>query len=63
MSELFKRTHYCGVLRATDIGKEVVLNGWVAKSRRLGSIIFCDLRDKTGITQIVFDETSAKEIF
>ena len=63
MSELFKRTHYCGVLRATDIGADVVLNGWVAKSRRLGSIVFCDLRDKTGITQIVFDENTAKDVF
>ncbi len=63
MSELFKRTHYCGVLRATEIGQNVVLNGWVAKSRRLGSIIFCDLRDKTGITQIVFDENTSKEVF
>lgn len=63
MSELFKRTHYCGVLRATDIGADVVLNGWVAKSRRLGSIVFCDLRDKTGITQIVFDENTSKDVF
>lgn len=63
MSELFKRTHYCGVLRNTDIGANVVLNGWVAKSRRLGSIVFCDLRDKTGITQIVFDENTAKDVF
>ncbi len=63
MSELFKRTNYCGVLRNTDIGANVVLNGWVAKSRRLGSIVFCDLRDKTGITQIVFDENTAKDVF
>ncbi len=63
MSEIFKRTHYCGILRSSDIGKDVVLNGWVAKSRRLGSLIFCDLRDKTGITQIVFDDSIPAEVF
>lgn len=63
MSMIFKRTHYCGVLRAAECGQEVVLNGWVSKSRRLGSIIFCDLRDKTGITQIVFDDTCDPAVF
>lgn len=63
MSNLIKRTHMCGVLTEKNIGEEVCLNGWVAKQRSLGSIIFIDLRDKTGITQVVFDETSEKEIF
>ncbi|KGF03130.1 aspartate--tRNA ligase [Anaerococcus lactolyticus] len=49
----FKRTHMCGSLRSSDLGKEVVLMGWVAKKRNLGSLVFIDLRDKTGISQIV----------
>ena len=49
----FKRTHMCGSLRSSDLGKEVVLMGWVAKKRNLGSLVFIDLRDKTGISQII----------
>ena len=52
----FKRTHMCGSLRKEDLGKEVVLMGWVAKKRNLGSLVFIDLRDKTGISQIVIRE-------
>ena len=48
-----KRTHMCGALRSSDAGKKAVLMGWVNRRRDLGSIIFIDLRDSTGVTQVV----------
>ncbi|MBO5931843.1 MAG: aspartate--tRNA ligase [Clostridia bacterium] len=58
-----RRTHYCGTVRESDIGKEVCVMGWVQKQRDLGNLIFIDLRDRTGIVQLAFDDKSEKEIF
>ena len=63
MAELLKRTHMCGTLTAANVDEEVVLNGWVAKQRSLGGLIFADLRDKTGIVQITFDDNIPEEVF
>ena len=56
-----ERTHSCGDLRAGDIGKQVVLMGWVAKRRDFGELTFIDLRDRAGITQVVFNAELAPE--
>ena len=53
-----KRTDYCGTLRASDIGREVTVCGWVQKQRDLGALIFVDLRDRTGILQLAFTEST-----
>ena len=58
-----KRTNYCGDLRLTDAGKEVVVCGWVQRCRDLGQLIFIDLRDRTGVVQLAFNDTTDKEVF
>ena len=58
-----KRTHYCGDLRIDNVGEEVVLNGWVQKKRNLGGLVFVDLRDIRGISQIIFDTNVSEEAF
>src|SRR6478609_5669285 len=51
-----KRTHYGGELRASDTGKPAVVLGWVARRRDLGNLLFLDVRDRTGIVQVVFNK-------
>ncbi|MBQ2252262.1 MAG: aspartate--tRNA ligase [Clostridia bacterium] len=67
MAEFFtkedKRTVYCGDLRTSDVGKEVTVCGWIQRRRDLGSLIFIDLRDKSGVVQLAFDDTTAREVF
>ncbi len=58
-----KRTYYCGQVPESAIGQEVCVMGWVQRQRDLGALIFIDLRDRTGIVQLAFDENTDKEIF
>lgn len=58
-----KRTHYCGDLRISDVDKEVTVCGWVQRCRDLGQLIFIDLRDRTGVVQLAFNDKTDKEIF
>ena len=58
-----KRTHMCTELSAADVGKKVTVMGWVQKRRNLGSLLFIDLRDRTGIVQLVFNDQTEKELF
>lgn len=61
MSKFSMHTHDCGTLRAADIGTEVVLTGWVWRRRDFGGLIFIDLRDRAGLTQVSFDPDIASE--
>ena len=60
---LLKRTVYCGTLGVKDIGKAVTVAGWAQRQRDLGSLIFIDLRDRTGIVQLAFDDKTDRNVF
>lgn len=64
MSNLYveKRSAYCGEFRKSDVGKVVVAKGWLARKRNLGALSFMDIRDKSGIVQVVLDEDSEDEL-
>ncbi|HTP68310.1 MAG TPA: aspartate--tRNA ligase [Dongiaceae bacterium] len=56
-----KRTHYCGTLRATDAGRDATVMGWVHRRRDLGNLLFLDVRDRTGLVQVVFNKETQPE--
>ena len=59
---MLKRTHTCGILRKSEVGKEAILTGWVASRRDHGGLVFIDLRDRYGLTQVVFNPVLGKEL-
>ena len=63
LTENDKRTCRCGELSEKDIGKNVTVMGWTQRQRDLGQLIFIDLRDRTGILQLAFDDATSREIF
>ncbi len=62
-SPVWQRTHRCGTVTATDAGRTVTLNGWLAKSRNLGGLLFLDLRDQTGKLQVVINPETQGDLF
>ena len=54
-----KRTHTCGALRSSDVGRDVVLLGWVHRVRDLGGVLFLDIRDRAGLSQVVVEMTTS----
>ena len=62
LSKTDKRTKYCGLFTTEDIGKEVCVMGWCQRQRDLGGLIFIDLRDRSGIVQLAFDNETPKEV-
>ncbi|MAG20586.1 MAG: aspartate--tRNA ligase [Candidatus Marinimicrobia bacterium] len=60
---MFERTHTCGELKSSDVGAAVVLNGWVSTTRDHGGVIFVDIRDRYGTTQVTFNEETHPDSF
>ena len=60
--QIAMRSHYCGEVGESQIGKEVVLCGWVNRRRDLGGVVFVDLRDRSGLVQVIYDPDTA-EVF
>ena len=56
----FRRTNYCGTFTAANIGQEISVCGWVQRQRNLGGLIFVDLRDRTGLLQLSFDDSTPR---
>jgi len=63
LTEKDKRTHYCGVLNEKNVGEQVCVMGWVQRCRDLGALCFIDLRDRTGVLQLAFDEDTERTVF
>ena len=59
----FRRTDYCGNFTAAHVGQEISVCGWVQRQRNLGGLIFVDLRDRTGLLQLSFDDSTPKDLF
>ncbi len=57
-----KRTHYCGEVSVRDIGSEIVVGGFTQKQRDKGELVFIDLRDRTGIVQLIFDDSTDRAV-
>ncbi len=58
-----KRTHYCGALNESNVGERVCVMGWVQRCRDLGALVFIDLRDRTGLLQLAFDDDTDRTVF
>ena len=63
LTEKDKRTHYCGVLNEKNVGESVCVMGWVQRCRDLGALCFIDLRDRTGLLQLAFDDDTDRAVF
>ncbi len=63
LSEKDKRTHYCGTLNESNVGQSVCVMGWVQRCRDLGALVFIDLRDRTGLLQLAFDDATDRAVF
>ena len=63
LTEQDRRTHYCGTLTQANVGERVCVMGWVQRCRDLGALVFIDLRDRTGLLQLAFDDDTDRAVF